>query len=216
MATLTDNNSAESVDLIERARAGDRAALNALLARHRDRLRRMVEIRLDARLQARLDASDVVQEAFVEVAGRLDEYLRDPQLPLFLWLRLVVGERLLRLHRHHLGARMRDAGREVSLYRGALPEATSAALAAQLLGKHTSPTQAVLRAERILRLQEALNALGPLDREILSLRHFEELTAAEAARVLGIEEAAAAKRYFRALKRLKDVLAAMPGGQDGT
>ena len=110
---------------------------------------------------------------------------------------------------------MRDAGREVSLYRGALPAASSAALAAQLLGRHTSPTQAVVRAERILRVQEALNALDPIDREILSLRHFEELTAAEAARVLGIEESAAAKRYFRAFKRLKDVLAAMPGGQEG-
>ena len=210
-----DNNSAESVDLIERARAGDRGALNALLTRHRDRLRRMVEMRLDTRLQARLDASDVVQEAFVEVAERLEEYLCDPKLPLFLWLRLVVGERLLKLHRHHLGTQMRDAAREVSLYRGALPAASSAALAAQLLGRHTSPTQAAVRAERILRLQEALNALDPLDREILSLRHFEELTAAEAARVLGIEESAAAKRYFRALRRLKEVLAALPGGQEG-
>ena len=88
------------------------------------------------------------------------------------------------------------------------------ALAAQLLGRHTSPTQAVVRAERILRLQEALNTLDPLDREILSLRHFEELTAAEAAQVLGIEESAAAKRYFRALKRLKQILADMPGGQE--
>ncbi len=211
-----DNNSAESVGLIERARAGDRAALSALLARHRARLRRMVEMRLDTRLQARLDASDVVQEAYVEVVERLEEYLRDPRLPLFLWLRLVVGERLTQLHRHHLGNQMRDAGREVSLYRGALPAASSAALAAQLLGRHTSPTQAVLRAERILRVQEALNALDPLDQEVLSLRHFEELTAAETARVLGIEEAAAAKRYFRALKRLKQVLAATPGGQEGT
>jgi RNA polymerase sigma-70 factor (ECF subfamily) len=215
MGTLMDNNSAESVDLIERARAGDREALNALLSRHRDRLRRMVEIRLDTRLQARLDASDVVQEAFVEVAERLQEYLRDPKLPLFLWLRLIVGERLMRLHRHHLGTQMRDAGREVSLYRGALPAAASAALAAQLLGRHTSPTQAVMRAERILRVQEALNTLNPMDREMLSLRHFEELTAAEAARVLGIEESAAAKRYFRALKRLKEILAAMPGGPEG-
>ena len=210
-----DNNSAESVDLIERARAGDRAALNAILTRHRERLRRMVEIRLDTRLQARLDASDVIQDAFVEVAERLEEYLRDPKLPLFLWLRLVVGERLIRLHRHHLGTQMRDANREVSLYRGALPAASSAALAAQLLGRHTSPTQAVLRAERILRVQEALNTLEPMDREILSLRHFEELTASEAAQVLGIEEAAAAKRYFRALKRLKEILAAMPGGLEG-
>src|SRR5919204_1858858 len=212
---LMDNNSGESVDLIERARGGAREALNALFARHRDRLRRMVEMRLDARLQARLDASDVVQDAYAEVAERLDEYLRDPKLPLFLWLRLVVGERLMKLHRHHLGTQMRDAGREVSLYRGALPAATSAALAAQLLGKHTSPTQAAVRAERILRLQEALNALDPIDREILSLRHFEELTRAEAAQALGIEEAAAAKRYVRALKRLKDTLADMPGGLEG-
>jgi RNA polymerase sigma-70 factor, ECF subfamily len=214
MGTLMDNNSAESVDLIERARSGDRAALNALLARHRDRLCRMVEMRLDTRLQARLDASDVVQEAYVDVTARLEEYLRDPKLPLFLWLRLVVGERLLRLHRHHLGAQMRDASREVSLYRGALPAASSAALAAQLLGRHTSPTQAVVRAERILRVQEALNTLDPMDREVLSLRHFEELTAAETAQVLSIEESAAAKRYFRALKRLKEILAAMPGGPE--
>src|SRR4051812_32772155 len=135
-----DNNSSESVDLIERARRGDREAFNAFLARHRERLRRMVEIRLDARLQGRLDASDVIQEAYVEVAERLEEYLRDPQLPLFLWLRLVVGERLIRLHRHHLGTQMRDAGREVALFRGALPAASSAALAAQLLGRYTSPT----------------------------------------------------------------------------
>jgi RNA polymerase sigma-70 factor (ECF subfamily) len=211
MGSLMDNNSAESVVLIERARGGDREALNALLVRHRDRLRRMVAIRLDSRLQARLDASDVVQEAYVEVAGRLEEYLLDPKLPLFLWLRLVVGERLVRLHRQHLGSQMRDAGREVSLYRGALPAASSAALAAQLLGRHTSPTQAVVRAERILRVQAALNTLDPIDREVLSLRHFEELTAAEAARELGIEESAAAKRYLRALRRLKEILATMSG-----
>lgn len=210
-----DNNSAESVDLLERARAGDREALNALLTRYHGRLLRMVEVRLDARLHARLDASDVVQEAYVEVAGRLDEYLRDPKVPLFLWLRLVVGDRLMKVHRHHLGAQVRDASREVSLYRGALPAASSAALAAQLLGKHTSPIEAAVRAERVLRVQEALNTLEPIDREVLSLRHFEELTAAETAQVLGIEEAAAAKRYFRALKRLRGILTTMPGGQEG-
>jgi RNA polymerase sigma-70 factor (ECF subfamily) len=214
MGTLMESNSADSVDLIERARAGDPEALNTLFTRHRHRLRRMVELRLDARLQARIDASDVVQDAYLEVVERLEEYLRNPKLPFFLWLRLVVGERLTRLHRHHLGAQIRDAGREVSLYRGALPAASSAALAAQLLGQHTSPTQAAVRAERILRLQEALNTLDPTDREILSLRHFEELTAAESAQVLGIEESAAAKRYFRALKRLKQILADMPGGEE--
>jgi RNA polymerase sigma-70 factor (ECF subfamily) len=215
MGTSRESDSVQTARLIERARAGDREALNALFACHRDRLRRMVEVRLDWRLRSRLDASDVVQDAYLEVAQRLDDYLRDPRLPLFLWLRLVVGERLSKLHRHHLGTQQRDAGREISLYRDALPQASSAALAAQLLGKHTSPTQAAVRAEQLLRLQEALNSLDPLDREVLSLRHFEELTRAETAQVLGIEEEAAAKRYIRALKRLKGALAEMPGGLEG-
>ncbi len=214
MGTLMTDNSTETNRLLERARAGDKEARNALFARHRPRLRRMVELRLDRRLLARIDASDVIQEAHVEAIGRLKEYLSAPRYPLFLWLRLIVGERLLKLHRHHLGTRMRDAGLDVSIYRGALPEASSAALAAQLLGKHTSPTQAAVRAERMLRLQEALNTLDAMDREVLSLRHFEELSLAETALSLGIEEPAAAKRYVRALKRLKATLASMPGGLD--
>jgi RNA polymerase sigma-70 factor (ECF subfamily) len=214
MGTLMDNNSAETARLLEQARAGDKEALSALFSRHRPRLRRMVELRLDRRLQARIDASDVIQEAYVEVVVRLNEYLGEPSYPLFLWLRLIVGERLLKLHRRHLGTQMRDAGREVSLYRGALPEASSAALAAQLLGQHTSPTQAAVRAERMIRLQEALNTLDAMDREVLSLRHFEELSLAETALSLGIEESATAKRYIRTLKRLKATLANMPGGLD--
>jgi RNA polymerase sigma-70 factor (ECF subfamily) len=210
-----DNSSTWEADLIVRARAGDPAARNEIFTRHRQRLCRMVEMRLDRRLQARIDASDVIQDAFLEVARRLDDYLRDPKVPLFLWLRLVVGERLLKLHRQHLGAQLRDAGREVSLYRETLPAASSEALAAQLLGKHTSPLQAAVRAERMVRLQEALNNLDPLDREVLALRNFEELTRAEVAQVLGIGEAAAAKRYVRALKRLRAVLAGMPGGLEG-
>jgi RNA polymerase sigma-70 factor (ECF subfamily) len=215
MGTLMDNNSADTASLLERARTGDQAALNEIFAQHRARLRRMVELRLDRRLQARIDASDVIQEAYVDVVNRLDEYLREPTYPLFLWLRLIVGERLLKLHRHHLGTQMRDAGLEVSIYRGALPAASSAALAAQLMGKHTSPTQAVVRAERMLRIQEALNTLEPIDREVLSLRHFEQMTLTETALSLQIEESAAAKRYIRALKRLKSILANMPGGLEG-
>jgi RNA polymerase sigma-70 factor (ECF subfamily) len=215
MGALMENNSAESVRLLERARAGDQDALREIFSRHRERLRRMVELRLDRRLQARLDASDVVQDAYLEVAQRLEDYLKDPKLPLFLWLRLVVGERLITLHRHHLGTQMRDAGLEISLYTGALPAASSAALAAQLLGKHTSPTQAAIRAERLVRIQEALNTLDPIDREILSLRHFEQLSRTESAQALGIEEAAASKRYIRALKRLKTILADLPGGLEG-
>jgi RNA polymerase sigma-70 factor (ECF subfamily) len=212
MGTLMADNSSDTARLLEQALAGDKEALNDLFARHRPRLRRMVDLRLDRRLQARIDASDVIQEAYCDVVTRLNEYLSEPSYPLFLWLRLIVGERLLKLHRHHLGTQMRDAGLEVSIYRGALPAASSAALAAQLLGKHTSPTQAAVRAERMMRLQEALNALEPIDREILSLRHFEEMTIVETALSLGIEESAAAKRYIRALKRLKATLASMPGG----
>jgi len=200
----------ETVRLIDRLRGGDTTALAEVFTLHRDRLRRMVEMRLDRRLQGRIDASDVIQEAHLEVTGRLSQYLNDPKLPLFLWLRLVVGDRLAKLHRTHLGAQKRDAAIEVSIFREALPAASSAALAAHLLGKHTSPTQAAVRAERLLRLQEAINTLDPIDREILSLRHFEELSRSEAAQSLGIEEAAAAKRYVRAMKRLKDLL-----GDDG-
>lgn len=200
------NESDDDLRLVERARTGDSAAAGEAMVRHRDRLRRMVEARLDRRVRGRIDPSDVLQDGFVDAVAKLPVYLADPKVPLFLWLRLVVGERLAKVHRDHLGAQIRDATREVTLYRGPMPAASSAALAAHLLGRETTPTQAAVRAERLLRLQEAINALDPLDREILSLRHFEELTHAEAARVLEIEPAAAAKRYIRALKKLKDVL----------
>ena len=175
----------------------------------------MVELRIEARLRARLDASDVLQEAFLDVAHDLDAYLADPKLPPLLWLRLHVGRRLTTLHRRHLGTKMRDAGQEISLYQGALPRASSTALAAMLLGQQTSPTQAAQRAERMLRVQEALNSLDPIDREVLALRHFEQLGRTEAALVLGITPEAGAKRYFSALKRLKDALATLPGGGEG-
>jgi RNA polymerase sigma-70 factor, ECF subfamily len=200
--------------LLDRMRSGDSAAVGELLTHHRKRLRRMVELRLDQRVAARVDPSDVIQEAFTDIVQRLPQYLSDPQLPLFLWLRLMVGDRVLKIHRQHLGTQMRDAALDVSLYRGALPKANSAAIAAQLLGRHTSPTQAALRAERLLRVQDALNSLDALDREIIALRNFEELSRQEAAQSLGIEEPAAAKRYIRAIKRLKEALAAMPGGSD--
>ena len=207
LATMSESD--DDLRLVRRAAEGDAAAAGEALVRHRARLRRMVDARLDRRVRGRVDPSDVLQDGFADALARLPGYLADPKLPLFLWLRLVVGERLAKVHRDHLGARARDAGREVSLYRGPMPAASSAALAAHLLGKETSPTQAAVRAERLVRLQEALNALDPLDREVLSLRHFEELTHAEAARVLDVGEAAAAKRYVRALRRLRDVLNAL-------
>jgi RNA polymerase sigma-70 factor (ECF subfamily) len=196
----------------DRIQPGDRQAAAELLPRYRERLRRMIELRLDSRLRRRLDASDVVQDALVDIASRLDDYVKDPKLPFFLWIRIIAGERLLRLHRQHLGSKMRDIGREVSLYRSALPAVSSFALASMLLGRLSSPTEAAVRAERLVRIQDALNALEPIDREVLALRHFEQLSSAEAAAALDLKPDAASKRYIRALKRLKQELAAMPGG----
>jgi RNA polymerase sigma-70 factor (ECF subfamily) len=206
----TDKPDTESV-LVRKVKDGDERALIELFARHRARLKRMVRIRLDRRLQGRVDPSDVIQEAHIEVLRRAGEYVREPPMPAFLWLRFLTGERLLHVHRRHLGAQMRDAGQEISLHQGAFPQATSVSLAALLLGRLTSPTRAAQRAEMQLRLQTVLNQMDPIDREVLTLRHFEELSNSETARVLGLEKTAASNRYIRALKRLKDVLATMPG-----
>jgi RNA polymerase sigma-70 factor, ECF subfamily len=207
--TITDSSDLD--DLLRRVQRGDQQALVALFTRYRDRLRRMVRLRLDRRLQGRIDPSDVLQDAYLDVARRAGDYVANPSVPVFLWLRLITGQRLMALHRQHLGAQMRDAGQEVSLYRGALPQATSVSLAALLLGRLTSPTQAAQRAEMQIRLQEVINAMDPIDREVLTLRHFEELSNVETAQALGIQKAAASNRYLRALKRLKDTLASMPG-----
>jgi RNA polymerase sigma-70 factor (ECF subfamily) len=208
-------NSDETDRLLKGAAQGVSQDWGALLERHRARLRRMVALRLDRRLQGRVDASDVIQEAFLEASARLPEYLRQPDMPFFLWLRFLTGQKMLELHRHHLGAQIRDAGREISLYRGSLPEASSVALAAQLLGHDTRPSEAAIRAERKIRLQETLNSMDPVDREVLALRHFEQLNNAETAEALGIQESAASKRYIRALKKLKDILTSLPGGREG-
>jgi RNA polymerase sigma-70 factor, ECF subfamily len=201
-------------DLVRRAAEGDEAALAELFARHRDRLRQMIRLRLDRRLQGRVDPSDVLQDAYIDLAGKLPEYAGKPAMPFFLWLRLVVGERLLRVHRHHLGAAMRDAGREISLFQGSLPPASSALLADHLLGRITSASRAAVRAEQQLHLQEVLNGMDPTDREVIALRHFEELSNDEVASMLGLSKAAASKRYVRAMLRLKAILSSAPGLTD--
>jgi RNA polymerase sigma-70 factor (ECF subfamily) len=201
----------DEADLLRRAKTGEQQALAELFARYRDRLRKLVRLRLDRRVYGRIDTSDVLQDAYLDMARRFPEYAAAPAVPFYLWLRALTGQRLVDLHRRHLGAEMRDAGREVSLYRGALPTASSASLAQQLLAGLTSPTQAAIRAEMQLRLQEALNSMDPMDREVVVLRHFEDLSNVEAAAVLGLEPAAASKRYIRALRRLKAILDAVPG-----
>ena len=199
-------------ELLDAAKGGDEGAIAILVERHRDRLERMVRLRMDRRLQGRVDPGDVVREAYLAVRGKFPQYCAEPCLPFFLWLRLEVGQKLVDVHRFHLGTRMRDAGQEVALHRGPLPPVSSLSLAEQLLGKLTTASQAAMRAELKIRVQEALNSMDPHDREVLILRHFEELSNAEAAQILGIKPSAAVNRYVRALKRLKDVFQGMPGG----
>jgi RNA polymerase sigma-70 factor (ECF subfamily) len=206
---MTELNEREDNDLLVRLEAGDELALADLFTRHRERLRRMIRLRLDRRLQGRLDSSDVLQDTFVEVARRARDYVAQPTMPPFLWLRFLTGQTLQALHRHHLKVHMRDAGQEVSLRR-AVPRASSVSLAEMLLGRLTSPTRAARRAEMQLKLQDLLNSMEPLDREVLALRHLEELSNGEVAHVLGLTKTAASNRYIRALERLKDLLKATP------
>jgi RNA polymerase sigma-70 factor (ECF subfamily) len=184
----------------------DSAALGAIFVQYRDRLELMVRLRLDWKLRGRIDACDVLQDTYLEANRRYAQYVRQPDMPAFLWLRFLTLQTLAILHRRHLGTHMRDAGKEVSLYQGALPEASSAALAAQLLGQRTTPSQAAMRAEMQFRLQDALNSLDPIDREIIALRHFEQLNNAEAAQVLGLSQSGASRRYGKAILKLKDLL----------
>ena len=187
------------------------SALAELFGRYRKRLRAMVRLRIDRRLQGRVDPSDVLQEAYLDVAQQLPCYQAKPEMSFYLWLRLTTGSAPDAPAPAAPGAGMRDAGREVSLHRGALPQASSVSLAAQLLGKMTSASKAVERAEIQLQLQAALNGMDEMDREIIALRHFEELSNVEAAQVLGLEPSAASKRYIRALKRLQEILKSIPG-----
>jgi RNA polymerase sigma-70 factor (ECF subfamily) len=197
----------EIVSLVERLRGGDQSALAELFDRHRDRLRRMVEVRLDHRLAGRVSASDVLQEAYIDALKRVEHYFSKPDQPFFGWLRLVVGQRLADLHREHLAGK-RNVSRDVGLHGVG---ADSANLAACLIGRLSSPSHAAQRHETIVQLEEALNQLDSLDREVLALRHFEELSNSDTALLLGIQPAAASKRYVRALARLRQILEELPG-----
>ena len=174
--------------------------------RHRDRLKRMVHLRFSRRLQGRVDDSDVIQEAFLSISCRLNEYVADPKLPFFLWLRHMTGLKLAEIHRRHLGSQLRDADREVTLHRGGLPEVDSISLAAHLLGQLTTPSQAAIKAETRLIVQEALNNMDPTDREVLALKHFEQLSTSEIAEVLGMSKAGAGSRYLRHQTAQRDPL----------
>ncbi len=197
-----------TADLLNHLRTGqDAGALGELFMLHRERLWRMLFVRLDRRLASRVAPDDIIQETFLDVARRIGEYLADPAVPFYVWLRFLAIQRMQMVQRVHLGAKMRDVSQEESLPQGGVALASSESMAGQLVGHMTSPSQAAIRQELRDRLRAALDEMDPLDREVLALRHFEELSNNEVAEVLGISKDAASKRHIRALLRLRDLLA---------
>lgn len=192
--------------LLERIQQGDSEALADLFTLYQERLWRMIQIRLDRRLSKRLDPADILQEAFLDVSKRIGEYLADQSVPIYLWMRTLVHQRMIMLHRQHMDAQMRSVRQEVPLYYPEGLQTDSGSLAGHLVGHLTSPSQAAIKQERQNRIQEVLDQMEDLDKEVLALRHFEELSNAEIAQVLNITPSAASKRYLRALEKLKDLL----------
>lgn len=176
-----------------------------IMLRHRDKLRRMVEVRIHPRLQGRVDASDVIQETFIEAARVLDNGKQNQDIPVYLWLRRLANQKLIQAHRQHLSAGQRDARREQAQV--AQPEASSLSIARYLIGNYTSPSLQAVRHEQETALQQALEKMETLDREVLALRHFERLSGPESAEILGISHDAVKKRYIRALEKLQRIMA---------
>lgn len=199
-------NNIETVDLLQKARDGDPVALDELLRLYRPRILKMVNFRIDPRIRSRVDQSDVVQETFMEASKRLPDYLEAPRSPFFLWIRKIAGQKLIDVHRRHLGAQCRNAGQEFSVGQINRPAASSVWLAQHLVDRIGTPSQICVREETTTAIQEAIDSMNPDDREILVMRQFEELSNQEAAQELGIEPAAASKRFVRALQRLQSTV----------
>lgn len=193
-------------ELLEKAKKGDDQAVEALLARHRDPVRRMIALRLDPAIIQRLDASDVVQDVLLEASRRLADYLKAPPMPFHLWLRHIAKDHVIDAHRKHHQAAKRGVDRERPLARAGWDERSSLDLASQLFDQELTPASAAIRKELEKRLQDALEEMNDDDREILLMRHFEQLGNQEVAQALGLTEAAASMRYLRAIRRLRDLL----------
>jgi RNA polymerase sigma-70 factor, ECF subfamily len=191
--------------LLEQAKSGDHQARQALLARHRDRLGRMVAVRMDRRLAARADPSDVVQEVLLDAHQQLSDYLRQRPLPFYPWLRQLAWDRLIDLHRRHISAQKRSVVREQQ-WALPLPDESALDLARRLTGGTSAPSRQALRTEMHSRMLQALAALAERDREILAMRHLEQLSIREMAAVLGVTEGTVKTRHLRALQRLRGLL----------
>jgi RNA polymerase sigma-70 factor (ECF subfamily) len=201
----------EYPELCNRILRGDRDALADMFSKYRPRLWRMVNFRLDPRLQGRVDADDVLQDAWIKAVDRISYFLRDASHSPFIWFRMIVAQTLIELHRRHLGAEKRSAAREMSIFGGWSSDSTSLSMTFHLLGSVTSPSSAACRTESAKQLETALQGMNEIDREVLALRHFEELSNSETAKVLEMSEQAASLRYVRALARLKKIVEVIPG-----
>ncbi len=212
---MSTEPSADTDELERRLRSGDTEALAELFSRERERLWRVIHFRLAEPLRRRVEPDDVLQEAFLAAHQRLEHYAASDITSPFLWLRMIVNQTLVDLQRRHLAAQKRDAGREVSVNDSPYTQATSVSVAIQLVGAFTSPSGAAVRADLLTLVHTAMEQMDPIDREVLALRHFEELTNSEVAQALGIEQKAASIRYIRALRRLKEIMAQVPGLSEG-
>jgi len=211
---MTEPSNDIADQLIAKMRGGNEEALGEVFSHYRERLRRIIRFRLDYRIAGRISDSDVLQETYIAAAKRLDHFSNLEEMPPFLWLRLLIGQQLVDLHRQHLQAGMRDVRKEVSIQQSVPSPHTSMAIAAQLVGRATAVSELVSRAEQIERLESTLNEMDPIDREVIALRHFEELSNKEAAKVLEIDSAAASKRYVRAMGRLGELMATLGDTED--
>lgn len=198
-------------DLRRRLREQPEQVLAQEFGRYRGRLWRTVSFRLDPVVARRIDTDDVLQEAWLAALQRVPNFIDNETLSIFVWLRLIVCQTIVDLHRHHLGAQMRDAYREASVENLDLTRSTTHSIAARLLATATSPSAAAMRSEVAEQLRQAIDRMDPIDREVLALRHFEELANHEVAEVLNIEQKAASIRYVRAVKRLAKILEELPG-----
>src|SRR5271155_4371586 len=196
----------ETKELLDKARHGEAQAVDQLLVRHRPPLRRMIDLRLDPALAGRVDASDIVQDVLLEASRRLADYLKNPLMPFHLWLRHIAQDHIIDAHRRHRLAQRRSLDKEQPLHLGKLGDQSSLDLAAQLVDQELTPASAAIRHELQQRLETAVNALENDDREIIVMRHFEQMTNQEVAGVLGLSEAAASMRYLRALRKLRAAL----------
>ena len=203
----------ETHELLNQARAGHPEAVERLLSNHREPLRRMIGLRLDPALAARVDASDIVQDVLLEAHRRLADYLRNPTMPFGLWLRHIAKDHVIDAHRRHRQAQRRSLDREQPLVPAALADHSSFELAGQILDQELTPATAAIRHELQRRLDTAIQELDEDDREVILMRHGEQLSNQEVATALGLSEAAASMRYLRAVRRLRAVL--LPEGGEG-